>query len=564
MLIFLIVLISFGAIDIDANQWSKNYSLPGDQNILTSINRKNIFNKSSRELNEQSAKGLSHALFYPVATTRFLLSFDTLKTVFEPNSKVGEKKYTQIARKVLERKFNVTSYVDLFNQVGMHNYPHSIEQNYNIPYIPKEKKSLPMGTTVINRYGASGLTFSCAGCHSSNLFGVKVLGLTNRFPRANEAFSLLKKASPLLNPHIYKELVNPNDGDFKIYSETAQALKFIGAKKPKTLGLDTSLAHTALSLFKRADDEYASLIPQNAIESSNPLSYIPADSKPGVWWNLKYKTRWLLDGSLVSGNPIYTNILWNEIGRGANLRDLENWLDQNQSIVNDLTTAVFNLDAPKYSDFFNTRKLDLDSAKRGGEIFHKSCHRCHGIYEKAWDLKEAYTFSTEEQLITTKVHYFKKTPVVDVETDPYRHQGMKHFYKRLNKLKLSKKNDIKIEPQRGYVPPPLEGIWARWPYMHNNSIPSLCELLTVESKRKPFYYAVPPKNQESDFDQECNGYPKVSQLKPEQKREKFQYLTKKKGLSNQGHSKGILEDFEGNEYYSKQEKIDLVNFLKTL
>ena len=31
-------------------------------------------------------------------------------------------------------------------------------------------------------------TFSCAACHSSNLFGKTVLGMTNRFPKANEFF----------------------------------------------------------------------------------------------------------------------------------------------------------------------------------------------------------------------------------------------------------------------------------------------------------------------------------------------------------------------------------------
>ena len=73
----------------------------------------------------------------------------------------------------------------------------------------------------------------------------------------------------------------------------------------------------------------------------NPLNYHPVDSKPSVWWNLKYKNRWLSDGSVVSGNPIFTNILWNEIGRGSDLKELEKWLDDNSKVVEDMTSFVF-------------------------------------------------------------------------------------------------------------------------------------------------------------------------------------------------------------------------------
>jgi len=48
-----------------------------------------------------------------------------------------------------------------------------------------------------------------------------------------------------------------------------------------------------------------------------------ADSKPAVWWGLKYKNRWLSDGSVVSGNPIFTNIIWNELVTLNDLTDLK-------------------------------------------------------------------------------------------------------------------------------------------------------------------------------------------------------------------------------------------------
>lgn len=64
-----------------------------------------------------------------------------------------------------------------------------------------------------------------------------------------------------------------------------------------------------------------------------PLDHFIADSKPAVWWNVKYKTRWLSDGSVMSGNPILTNFLWNELGRGVDLVELANWVRKNPEII---------------------------------------------------------------------------------------------------------------------------------------------------------------------------------------------------------------------------------------
>src|SRR5690606_8081024 len=106
------------------------------------------------------------------------------------------------------------------------------------------------------------------------------------------------------------------------------------------------------------------------------LDRIPADSKPAVWWNLKYKNRWLSDGSVVSGNPIFTNILWNEIGRGADLNQIESWLHNNAKIIRELTTAVFSVEPPRMTDFFEADNFDLPLAQEGQKLFHQTCARC--------------------------------------------------------------------------------------------------------------------------------------------------------------------------------------------
>src|SRR5207253_8181529 len=135
---------------------------------------------------------------------------------------------------------------------------------------------------------------------------------------------------------------NATNGETQMMRQLKENMKSVGLKKPLTLGLDTSLAQVSLSLNHRNRDAYASF---SSFYAANPrpdpvLDSSPADSKPAVWWNLKYKNRWLSDGSVVSGNPILTNILWNEIGRGANLTKLESWLQQNEKVLQEITTAV--------------------------------------------------------------------------------------------------------------------------------------------------------------------------------------------------------------------------------
>ncbi|MEK6556307.1 MAG: hypothetical protein AABZ31_13755, partial [Bdellovibrionota bacterium] len=293
-----------------------------------------------------------------------------------------------------------------------------------------------------------------------------------------------------------------------------------------------------------------------------PLRHNVADSKPAVWWNVKYKNKWLLDGSVVSGNPIYTNLLWNEIGRGTHLHALKNWLDQNLQIINELTTAVYQSEPPPMTDFFSENSFDLESAKRGESLFNQACSRCHGTYEKAWALANADGLSLKEKFKTVKVNYFAQTPVINVGTDESRHLAMASLV-QLNNLSISKEKGIVIRQQNGYVPPPLLGIWARYPYFHNNSVASLCDLLTPAAYRPQHYYACEANNQQQDFDFNCNGYPVVQRLTLAQIASKYFYDNRKAGLSNKGHDR-MLFNQNGQEIFSGANKKDLIHFLQSL
>lgn len=555
MLITTLFTILIGTSSAESPQWQEGYEVPIG-------GRANIFRWPNEIFHEKKQQGKLHMQVYPITVTGVLPPYYPVKRLIEDKSVNPFKNWIQ---KILHGVSGYKSFNDVLKNLGLHAYPKTTDSGvYAVPYPNDLRPDTLMGLGLIERNGATGFTFSCAACHSSNLFGKTVLGLTNRFPKANDFFVRAKQLMTVTDPHLFQAYTKATDAEKALLIQAQDRLRSVAVKSPIALGLDTSLAQVALSLNKRSKDPYASYSHwyANFPREDQILDYHPADSKPAVWWNLKYKNRWLSDGSVVSGNPIYTNILWNEVGRGADLKELEEWLAKNSHIVDELTTAVFSMEAPVITDFFSEEKIDLLRAQRGENLFNNNCAKCHGRYEKAWSSANAEDLTHKEKLKTVAVHYKKTTPVIDVGTDPYRYRGMRSL-EQLNDLAISQKNNIKIVAQKGYVPPPLVGIWARWPYFHNNSVPSLCALLSPSQERPVTYYSGHPINPESDFDFECNGYPETQKTPQAWKTPEHLYNTRKKGMSNSGHDLNIFIK-DGKNIFSKEDKKDLIQFLQTL
>ena len=505
--------------------------------------------------------GKLHAQSYPVTVTGVLPPYTPIKNVLDaPPSDPLRKMIQDIIKGVGSFK----NFNQALGYIGMHPYPLATDTGiYSVPFPNGVRPDHPMGLGFIERNGATGFTISCAECHSSRLFGKTVLGLTNRFPRANHTFVQAKKVIKHIDSNLFKFYTESTEAERQLFLETKNNLRSVGVKDPIALGLDTSLAQVALSLSHRNQDAYATKSEKYEDDPrDNFLKKFPADSKPAVWWNLKYKNRWLSDGSIMSGNPIFTNILWNEVGRGTDLIQLEKWLETNSHIIQELTTAVFSMEPPRITDFFPAEILQLEKAKQGEKLFNQSCSKCHGVYEKAWSKTGSEQLPLTEQFKTTKVKYPQTTFVVDVGTDPNRYLGMKAL-EPLNDLQISKTNKTIIKPQKGYVPPPLVGIWSRWPYFHNNSVPHLCAVLTRAKDRPKKYYSGNANDPQTDFDLSCNGYPLADKAPKAWKKSEHLFDTSKPGMKNIGHDEGIFLK-EGQEIFTPDQKASIIQFMQTL
>ena len=232
------------------------------------------------------------------------------------------------------------------------------------------------------------------------------------------------------------------------------------------------------------------------------------------------------------------------IRRGTDLVALEAWLDRTPGAIDDLRRFVMATEPPRIGDFLDD-PIDMAAARRGERHFVQNCSGCHGIYRKDWANGHR----------TVSVAYPRPTRVRNVGTDPNRAKGTAYVAGRVNRLDFSRRFGIVLKETGGYVPPPLVGIWSRYPYLHNRSVPNLCQLLTPEDQRVKRYYVGTTARIATDYDRACVGYPLGNVPESWRTRERL-YDTGWTGLSNKGHN--MFVDAPAGD------KRDLIEFLKTL
>jgi hypothetical protein len=111
----------------------------------------------------------------------------------------------------------------------------------------------------------------------------------------------------------------------------------------------------------------------------------------------------------------------------------------------------------------------------------------------------------------------------------------------------------RLEATAGYVAPPLDGVWARAPYLHNGSVPTLATLL--DSSARPRYWT--RSFNSSDYDPRQVGWRFTALAKGRDGNDSPRvYDTTRPGYSNAGHTYGDALD--------AGERRALLELLKTL
>ncbi len=188
------------------------------------------------------------------------------------------------------------------------------------------------------------------------------------------------------------------------------------------------------------------------------------------------------------------------------------------------------LEAPKWP-----KGIDPALALEGKAVFKNECVRCHGSYGKDGEFPN----------YVIKLKKIKTDPLLS----EWQRSADSHGYSESWFGKGP--NAARLEPGDGYIAPPLDGIWATAPYLHNGSVPDLMTLLN--SKLRPQFWQ--RSFNTSDYDYATLGW-KYEVLKNNDAGDTNVYDTTLPGYGNQGHTFG--------DDLSDRERQAVIEYLKGL
>ncbi len=253
-----------------------------------------------------------------------------------------------------------------------------------------------------------------------------------------------------------------------------------------------------------------------------PEEVIPADVP--AWWLLKKKNAMFSTGI---GRGDFGRIMM--ASSVLTMKDSTKARYIDQQFIN-VAEYIRQLEPPVYPN-----EIDLEKADQGKLLFEETCSKCHGTYDE----DEFYpNVIVDHSLLRTDSLLAKSN---------FAYQSFAYWY---NNSWFSKGDyGGKIEPGNGYMAPPLDGIWATAPYLHNGSVPNLEALLS--SEKRPKYWRRSPNN--SDYNFEVLG---ISTSIENSKIDRFTFDTTLPGYSNKGHYFG--------DFMTKIEKENILEYLKTI
>jgi hypothetical protein len=202
--------------------------------------------------------------------------------------------------------------------------------------------------------------------------------------------------------------------------------------------------------------------------------------------------------------------------------------------------------------------IDVKLRDRGEQLYTEHCTSCHDAVQRGPDGLLSYPSFGVSELGTdsTYVTNFSE-PVGKLPFAYAMERVLTRMEMKYNKdKKIDESTQLKWEPEArrpgfwestfAYYVRPLDGIWATAPYLHNNSVPSLYDLLLPASERPKSFFV---GSREYDPKRVGFRYDAMSNL------DGFELDTTLEGNSNAGHEYGTS--------LSDDDRWALVEFLKS-
>jgi mono/diheme cytochrome c family protein len=381
-------------------------------------------------------------------------------------------------------------------------YDRLYRERYGLHPAPYPNGGLPMGLRAAEGSFAlgtrNGLTNDCLLCHGGSIFGQSYVGLGN---------------SAL---------------DFQAFYEEMNSFAGLRARPPFTFtnvrGTTEAGAMSVFLLGFREPDLSLRLVRRDLDLRDDMCEDTPA------WWLLrKKKTMYQTGGADARSVRSLMQFMMSPL-------NLPSAFHKAEADFKDIREYLLSLEAPKYP-----LAIDQKLAAEGEVVFKDTCARCHGTYGEKWTYPN------------------RVVPLKEIGTDPRRFEGItRKFGEAYHKSWFA--GDYKPIDSDGYQAPPLDGVWATAPYLHNGSVPTLYGVLN--SKARPKLFTRSYRTDRDAFDEKHVGW-KVQQLDkaPDAKamdavEYRRTYDTTKPGRGNGGHTYG--------DKLTERERTAVIEYLKTL
>jgi mono/diheme cytochrome c family protein len=272
---------------------------------------------------------------------------------------------------------------------------------------------------------------NCFACHGGTLYGTTYPGSPNT-TYALESFTEVVRKTKL---QLGKPLTTMDMGVLVMPLGTTN-----GTSNAVMFGV-------ALMNFRDAD--------LNFLADKLPAAMNHHDMDAPPWWNFHRKSHLYIDGFAEKGHKGLMQFM---LVRQNGPEKFRAW----ESEFRDVYQFLEELRPPKYP-----LAIDKPKAKRGQEVFEHHCAECHGTYG---DNQAEYP----ERMI----------PIDEINTDRVRFDALTPEHRQAygdSWFADYGKQDT-IAHATGYVAPPLDGIWASAPYLHNGSVPTLWHLLHPDKR----------------------------------------------------------------------------------
>jgi hypothetical protein len=380
-----------------------------------------------------------------------------------------------------------------------------LRERYGLHEAPFDNKGYPLGMREAPILFQKGVASDCMLCHGGSLFGKSYIGLGN---------------ATLDMQSLYEDL-NASAGRGK-----KTPFPFTHVRGTNEAG--------SMSVFLIAFREPDLRLRKPSLEMDQKdflCEDVPA------WWHLRKKKTMYYTGGTSSRS---VRSLMQFMMHPLNGPDA---FEKDEPTFRDVQAFLLSLRPPKYPF-----AIDAGLAKTGEALFKDNCTRCHGTYGESWTYPN------------------KIVPIEEIGTDRTRFDGVSaKFGAYYNKSWFAKEkagwvgDDFAVATPVGYQAPPLDGLWATAPYLHNGSAPTVYHVLN--SKSRPKFFTRSYRTGKEDYDPAKLGW-KITELErgaepgtsgPEQRKI---YDTTLPGRGNPGHTYG--------DKLSEDERRAVIEYLKTL